>query len=299
LKERADAVSSSSGADRYRVPVSALVPFLVVAFGLAWTIIGLYIFAPAQLAGLFGALTGQHPLFYLAVYSPAIAALALVARHTGFAGLKRYLSRLLLWRCSPAWWIFLILGIPMLFVVGALLKGGLFAAMPSFTSFRSVLAALAFAAIKGPVEEFGWRGLALPLLQRKMAPVWASLVLGVIWGLWHLPAFLVGGTQQSAWAFTPFFIGAVALSVIVTAMFNSSGGSILLPVIFHFQLINPLWPDAQPFDTYPVVAASILVFVLNRRSMLGRRHAVTEVVPKENILRERRDRGRRGVRPTT
>jgi hypothetical protein len=49
--------------------------------------------------------------------------------------------------------------------------------------------------------------LALPLLQRKFAPIWAGLILGAIWGLWHMPAFLLSGTQQSEWSFTAFFAG--------------------------------------------------------------------------------------------
>jgi uncharacterized protein len=135
-------------------------------------------------------------------------------------------------------------------------------------------------AIKGPVEEIGWRGLALPLLQRRFSPIWAGLILGIIWGIWHLPAFLLSGTPQSAWSFTPFVIGAVAISVIVTPLFNKSRGSILLPALFHFQLINPLWPDAQPYDTYLFVGMAVLVVWSNRKSMFSRDGAVTEVVPK-------------------
>lgn len=135
-------------------------------------------------------------------------------------------------------------------------------------------------AIKGPIEEFGWRGLALPLLQRKFAPIWAGLMLGVIWGLWHLPAFLLSGTPQSAWSFTPFFAGSVAVSVIVTALFNKSHGSILLPAAFHFQLNNPLWPDAQPYDMYVFVAVAVLVVWFNRNVMFNRDNAMTEIIPK-------------------
>ena len=61
----------------------------------------------------------------------------------------------------------------------------------------------AAALLIGPVEEIGWRGVALPLLQRRYAPLWASLILGAFWGFWHLPAFLLSGTEQSAWSFGP------------------------------------------------------------------------------------------------
>jgi hypothetical protein len=131
--------------------------------------------------------------------------------------------------------------------------------------------------IKGPVEEFGWRGFALPLLQRRLAPIWAGLLIGLIWGFWHLPAFLLSGMPQSAWSFTPFFFGSIALSVIVTPLFNQSRGSILLPFIFHFQLINPLWPDAQPYDTYLFSVVAVVIVWVNRRTMFTRAYAMTEV----------------------
>jgi membrane protease YdiL (CAAX protease family) len=172
----------------------------------------------------------------------------------------------------------LIFGIPFLFFCGSALKGNLFAEPFPFPSFQALVVALLFMAIKGPVEEFGWRGFALPLLQRKFAPLWAGLILGVIWGLWHFPAFLLSGTPQSAWSFTPFFVGSVAVSVIVTQLFNASRGSILLPALFHFQLVNPIWPDAQPYDTLFFVAAAVLVVWFNRKTTFSREWCVTEVI---------------------
>lgn len=266
-------------ADRPRVPFIALVPFLLVAFGLAWGILALFYFLPDKMTSLFGELTGQHPLFFLAVYAPAISAFIVVIHHGGAGGFRRFLKRLLLWRCSPAWYAFLIIGIPMLFFGGSALKGNLFSEPFPFFSFQTFVVALLFMTIKGPVEEFGWRGLALPLLQRRFTPFWAGLILGVIWGLWHFPAFLLGGTPQSAWSFTPFFVGSVAVSVIVTQLFNASRGSILLPALLHFQLINPIWPDAQPYDTPFFVAAAVLVVWFNRKAMFSRERGVTEVIP--------------------
>jgi len=274
-------IRKSSNADGAQVPFSAVLPFLLVAFGLAWGILALFIFLPEQMTALFGELTGQHPLFFLAVYAPAIAAFIVVTSYGGGVGLQRYLARLLLWRCSWAWYAFLIFGIPLLFFSGSAMKGNLFAEPFLFSSLQTLAAAMLFMALKGPVEEFGWRGLALPLLQRKFAPFWAGLILGVVWGLWHFPAFLLSGTPQSAWSFTPFFVGSVAVSIIVTQMFNASSGSILLPALFHFQLINPIWPDAQPYDTLFFVAAALLVVWINRKDMFCRDAGVTEVIPKK------------------
>lgn len=277
-----------------KVPFNALVPFLLVAFGLAWGILALFILLADKMTALFGELTGQHPLFFLAVYAPAIAAFIIVTYYGGASGFRRYLTRLLLWRCSRAWYAFLIIGIPLLFFSGAALKGNLFIEPFPFSSFQALVLALLFMAIKGPIEEFGWRGLALPLLQRKLAPVWAGLILGVIWGLWHFPAFLLGGTPQSAWSFTPFFVGSIAVSVILTQLFNASQGSILLPALFHFQLINPIWPDAQPYDTLFFVAAALLIVWFNRKTMFSREWVVTEVIPHDanNSLHQTAHTGR-------
>ncbi len=131
----------------------------------------------------------------------------------------------------------------------------------------------------GPVEEFGWRGVAQPLLQRHVAPIWAGLIIGVVWGIWHLPAFYLSGTVQSGWSFTPFFIGNVVLAVLVTPLFNKTRGSLFWPMLFHWQLINPFWPDAQPYDSYLLVAIAVVVVWLNRHTMFTRDGAVTEIMP--------------------
>ncbi len=256
-----------------------LIAFFAMAFLIAWGILGLYIFAPQVMIGAFGDLTGEHPLFYVAVYAPAIAALTLVLYRHGMAGTWRFLGRLLLWRASLYWYGLLVVVVPAVFYVSALFREGAWDDLFPFASVSSYLLALSLMAIKGPVEEIGWRGLALPLLQRSMAPVWAALVLGVIWAVWHLPAFLLSGTPQSAWSLMPFLVGTVALSFIVTPLFNRSGGSILLPALFHLQLINPLWPDAQPYDSWLFVLVAAVVVGLNRDAMFSRHGAVTEVIP--------------------
>jgi membrane protease YdiL (CAAX protease family) len=264
---------------QYQIPFIAIVPFLLITFGLAWGILGLFIMLPKPMVAMFGEITGQHPLFFLAVWTPAIAAFIVITYYSGVRGLRRYLTRFLLWRSSPVWYAFLFLGIPLVFIGGSALKGNLFTEPFPFSSFPSLLVALVLAAIKGPIEEFGWRGLALPLLQQKLAPIGAALMLGVIWGIWHLPAFLLSGTQQSEWSFSAFFAGCIALSIIITPLFNASRGSILLPALFHFILGNPISPDAQPYDTYLLIVIAVLVVWFHRKSMFKKKGAAIDVIP--------------------
>ena len=250
--------------------------FFILAFGLGWGLGFLMVIFADQIETIFGEISGTNPIFVFVVYSPAIAALFLIWRAYGGRGLRSYFRRLTLWRMPAAWWLFLILGIPAVEYLGAAINGTI-GDFP-FSPWYHVLPALAVVLVIGPMEELGWRGLALPLLQRRYAPLWASLILGGFWGLWHLPAFLLSGTPQSAWSFGPFIVGVLAISVLVTQMFNSARGSILLAALFHYQLNGPAWPDAQPWDNYIMAVIAVVVVLLNRKTMLRRGHGVTEVL---------------------
>lgn len=118
----------------------------------------------------------------------------------------------------------------------------------------------------------------MPLLQRRMAPLWAGLLLGFIWAVWHAPAFLIGGTPQSAWDFAPDFLGVIAISVVMTGLANATQGSLLTDVFCHFQFNNPIWPDAQPWDTYFLVGAAAIIVWMQRETMLRRDGSVKSVL---------------------
>lgn len=263
------------------IDVYSLLPFLLVTFLTAWGILFLYIFFPEQIAAVFGQLSGNHPLFFLAVYAPAIAAFTIIIAKTGASGLRLYLKRFLLCRASVAWYLFLLVGIPFIFYLGAAINGNLEDNPFPVGSLNMLFIALFFSIIKGPIEEFGWRGFALPLLQRKLAPFWASIVLGGIWGIWHLPAFFLSGTQQSSWSFLPFFLGTIVISILMTALYNRSQGSILLAAVMHFQLMNPIWPDAAPYDTLFLAVAAVIVTVHDRNLMLYGEGKLTNIFTKE------------------
>ncbi|MCJ7661110.1 MAG: CPBP family intramembrane metalloprotease [Anaerolineales bacterium] len=257
-----------------------LIPFLVITFGLTWGIAALLILFTDQISVIFGEIGFTNPLIILAVYSPGIAGVFLVWRFYGLKGLGSFFRRLTLWRMPLVWWLFLILGIPVVFYTGAAIKGTINDPFP-FSPYYQALPALALALFLGPIEEFGWRGLALPLMQRKLSPFWAGLILGVIWALWHIPSFFLSGMPQTAWAAGPYFLGIIALSVILTPMFNSARGSLLIAVLYHFNMMNPIWPDAQPWDSLLFALVAVFIVVLNRRTMFKKGTGVTDVLMPE------------------
>jgi membrane protease YdiL (CAAX protease family) len=255
--------------------------FLALTFGVSWGAIALVILFYDQMVAIFGEISTTNPLFILAVYGPGLVGVLLVWWHYGLKGLGSFLRRLTLWRAPTLWWLFLIAGIPAIVYASAAVKGTASDPFP-FSPWHQALPALALALFLGPIEEFGWRGLALPLLQRRFAPVWAGLILGVIWATWHIPAFLLSGTPQSAWSIGPFFAGVVAISVILTPLFNAARGSLLIAVLYHFQMMNPIWPDAQPWDNLLFVIAAVIIVWLNRRTMFRHGAGVTDVLMPEN-----------------
>ena len=110
---------------RHRISVISIVPYLIMTFSIAWAILALYIFLPVQMTGIFGQLSGTHPLFYLAVWAPAISAFTIIVIKEGINGLMGFLARIKLWRTSMMWYFFLIVGVPVIFYAGAALKGNL------------------------------------------------------------------------------------------------------------------------------------------------------------------------------
>jgi membrane protease YdiL (CAAX protease family) len=258
-----------------------LFPFLLLSFGLTWGIAAILILFYDQVVAIFGEIGASNPLYILAVYSPGIAGVLLVWRHYGLEGLGKFLKRLTLWRAPAKWWLFLLLGVPAVVYTGAAIKGSISDPFP-FSPWYQVLPAVALFLFLGPIEEFGWRGLALPLLQRRFAPFWAGLILGIICALWHTPAFLMSGTPLSDWSVAPYYAGVVSIYVILTPFFNASRGSLLVSYLYHFQMMNPIFPDAQPWDNILWVGVAIIVVWLNRGNMFQKGQGVTEVLMIED-----------------
>ena len=119
-------------------------------------------------------------------------------------------------------------------------------------------------------EELGWLGYALDKFQARWAPLPSALLLGVIWWAWHVPLFFTKGTTQNRWGFASphfflFFFWIVALSLLMTWLFNHNGRSTLLAVLVHFVsnftlgLILPISALGFLFLVVLLVAAAIAV----------------------------------------
>ena len=147
---------------------------------------------------------------------------------------------------------------------------------------------LAFSIFPGSAlgEEIGWRGYALPRLQGRMSALSASLILAPIWALWHLPLWLQGKPFQTPTLYAGFVISAFALSILLTWVYNSTGGSLLLVVLLHATVNLPQTLAIDELGggaTVPVllywglmVAAAMVVVVVAGPKHLSRKHRKQE-----------------------
>lgn len=120
-------------------------------------------------------------------------------------------------------------------------------------------------------EEIGWRGFALPRLQKMMPVMPATLVLGVLWILWHVPTFFYHGTYLAmGWTMLPAFtIGVLSGAVLFTWLYNGSGGSVLMVALWHglFDLFtaSKAWGDLIPMViSIAVILWAAIILLVNK-----------------------------------
>jgi membrane protease YdiL (CAAX protease family) len=194
-----------------------LIAFFVLAYLLTWWIYPLLKFSP--LLGIFG------------LFGPALAAIIMAAVTGGKPGVKALLSRVVRWRVGLPWYV-IALGLPTVLSIATAGLSYLLGASASIqVGALTVLELMLFVLVVG--EELGWRGYALPLLLEKRSALMASLILGVLWGLWHLPTFLVPGTPQYGLPLTAFVLLTIEYSILMTWVFLHTLGSVLIATLFH------------------------------------------------------------------
>lgn len=247
---------STPHAGNSRTGTGTVTPFFVLAFGITWLL---------QLPGVFaqrGLLPGDPneylPFAMLGIFGPLVAATVVTAREGGRPALRELYAGLWLWRAPLRYYLVGIL-LPGLLLTGTLwllrLAGreGPIAYLPD--SGRLVAAVVISVA-----EEVGWRGFALPRLQKKLGAFAASGVLGMLWMLWHIPMFLGQGIPLSLLlVMSLYFTGG---SLVFTWLYNGSGGSLLLAVLAHLGIHLDNAALALPGDAIPLVVSTVVYAAL-------------------------------------
>jgi len=221
-------VGRSNSATRH-----SLLLFFVLAYALSWAVeIPLALRAQGLIA-----VPIPWSLHYLAAYGPMLAAIIVTGLTSGREGLRELFGRMLKWRVRPVWWLvalaplvlYALLALVLRFIPG---QGADLAALGEidFLPNLGAGALLVWFLTFGLGEETGWRGYALPRLQRGRSALSATVILWVFWALWHLPFFFY---LYDVTVIPGLLLGLLAGAITFTWLYNSTGGSILLVAVWH------------------------------------------------------------------
>lgn len=265
-----------------------LLAYFVLAFLVAW-IVWLPLVLSQSGIGLLPYTVSFTDAFNPLVGFAGITLVAFVvtAATEGRAGVRRFRSQILRWRIGVRWYLLVLLGMPLIF----LLSGAIWRGVPPVNTIRQEW--LEFLALYLPEtvligllvnlwEEIGWMGFALPRLQRRYGPVPASAIVGTIFALFHFPLFFIGGmpTLDTFLVYIPLLILiAIPHRIVMTWLYNNTKGSIIIALLFHaaYNSANNHLPDLFPgvsdpgryiflAITWSVVAALLLIFTRGQLS---------------------------------
>ena len=239
---------------------------LFAFFGLAYTLSWL-IQIPLALS-IQGIIAVDLPpgMHLLSAYGPMLAAIIVTAYTAGQVGVKDLLVRMVRWRVGWRWGMFAVLS-PMLFFLLAVLiqrlLSGSWSAVYSFGNMEElpqlswISSWLVFTLTFGIGEETGWRGFALPRLQAGRTALRATFILWIFWALWHAPQFFYNFPGMDLFGAVSFLLGMLAGAVLLTGLYNSTGGSILMVALWH-GTYNSTVAGGEGF--VPIIVTTCIVF---------------------------------------
>jgi membrane protease YdiL (CAAX protease family) len=210
----------SPGSVRTFIRQHRLAAFFFLAYLLSWY--------PWLLALTRGQTTGPNPL------GPFAAALIVTALAEGWPGVRSFLGRLVRGRLGPRWYA-IVFGLPVLICALSAIatSWGLIGhvTLPATSAWRELPDRFIFILLFiGLGEEPGWRGFALPHLQKKHSPLIASLILAPVWALWHLPLM---GSEFPLPIIPAFLVSILGGTLVQTWLFNRTKESVLVQMLFH------------------------------------------------------------------
>jgi membrane protease YdiL (CAAX protease family) len=205
-----------------------LLLFFAATFGVTWGIAALLLLIPDVMTRWFGQFSTSSPLYFAAVYAPSGVAVVLTIFRHGWKRTLDLLATLVPQRSNVLYYVAVLSGGLVLNRLALLLQGVITGEPTPWIDFSRwylapVLLLSTLAADPGPLgEELGWRGYALPrLLAGRLSTLASAIVLGVIWGVWHLPAFFVAGTAQhdTGMGIVWLILGTIMSSVVMTWLY--------------------------------------------------------------------------------
>jgi uncharacterized protein len=228
---------------------ASLLLFFAATFAIAWSC-----FIAVAVAHPPSTLWGQV-LLYVGTFSPSYVALAVTYGTQGRRGARALFARVFQGNAAARWYVFAIGYFAAIKLSAALIQRVLTGQWPRFGTEPLYLIPFAIA-ISTPVqagEEIGWRGFALPRLATRLGLGPASVVLGGLWAVWHLPLFFVREADTFGQSFPMYALSVVAISVAMAMLYAKSDGGLLLPMLFHAAVNNTkdIVPSGTPGATNP------------------------------------------------
>ncbi|HEX4957635.1 MAG TPA: CPBP family intramembrane glutamic endopeptidase [Lacibacter sp.] len=255
--------------------------FFVVAYLITWIIWLPLILPPFGIEVLPVIPTYHH---YIGSFGPLMAAFLLTAYYDGSKGVLCLLNKLVQWNVHWVWY-FIVLLVPVLLVLGAgyadqfindhpfSMRG--FSTNNEFPGTAPLSYFLLNLFTFGIGEETGWRGFALPLLQKRFPALKATFILSVGWALWHVPAFIYRPlySQMNVTGMAGFFISLLMGAIVLTWLYNSTKGSLIFVAVFH-AMIELMFISSNittAMTTYMgaaiMMAAVVIVLITNSRNL--------------------------------
>ena len=238
--------------------------FVLIAFTFTWAF---WLLVMLEARGLIASL--PVPAMLLGAFGPMLAAVVLTAQEGGRAGLRSLLSRVVRWRVAPVWYGVALLGPIVLTLVAMALQLVLFGGQPPsllamVEELPTVVVISVYMLIQvGIGEEIGWRGYALPKLQAGYSALVSSLIVGMLWALWHLPLFFNPATGYYITPFWVYLVFLLPLPILYTWIFNSTGGSVLMVMILHAVMnasSTPLWRSIPEYSTMESTTTAFITY---------------------------------------
>jgi len=174
----------------------------------------------------------------LLTWVPNISAAIVVGLTIGRSGVARLFKKFLIWRVDGKWYAFVFF-FPFLIGLSAIGLHMLLGGQTKFSLIQHLplifLIRLLFSFTTGGIgEEAGWRGFALPKLQSRFGALKASLIIGFIWGFWHMPGWTIRGYGFET--ILNFMISIVCLSCLLTWVYNKTNESLLMVALIHIMI---------------------------------------------------------------